>query len=193
MNRNFFEVLYAGTEDPWELETSDYEARKYALTLAALPRHRYRSGFEPGCSVGVLTARLAERCEHLEAWEPIERPRLRCRERVSAAGLTERVTVTGEELDPDAAFPAADLIVLSEVLYYLPEKKLGPTLQRLFAAAQPGADIVAVHWRSRDEGMEMTGDEAHAELRDPRHGLQLLGGWREEEYVIDVFRLPERT
>ncbi len=191
MNRDFFELLYAGDSDPWKLETSGYETRKYALTLAALPQPRYRLGFEPGCSVGVLTALLAERCEKVEAWEPIARPRLRCQKRIERAGLSERVTVTDGVLGPDADFPAADLLMLSEVLYYLSPGQLAPTLEALFAAAEPGATVVAVHWRFRDDGMLMTGEDAHAELRDPRYGLRLIGGWREEEYVIDVFRLPD--
>lgn len=190
MDRNFFEGLYAETGDPWEFETSGYETRKYALTLAALPRARYRLGFEPGCSIGVLTEQLAARCDRVVAWEPIDRPRRRCLDRMAAAGLSERVTVTGDVLSPDAPFPAADLLVLSEVLYYLPPERLAPTLKRMFAAAAPGATVVAVHWRSRDEGMVMSGDEVHAELRNPRHRLRLAGGWREDEFAIDVFTLP---
>lgn len=53
----YFEAMYAGAVDPWDLAGRWYEQRKYALTLASLPRPRYRAAFEPGCSVGVLTAR----------------------------------------------------------------------------------------------------------------------------------------
>lgn len=192
MNRSFFEEWYADSDDPWEFETSSYEQRKYALTLAVLPEQpsRYALGFEPGCSVGVLTAALATRCDRVEAWEPIERPRRRCVERVAAAGLADRVRVTDQVLRPDATFPRADLLVLSEVLYYLTPDVLSPTLARMFDAAAPAATVVAVHWRGRGEGAVMTGDEAHAHLRDPALGLSILGGWREEEFLIDVFRLP---
>src|SRR4051812_50160637 len=63
----YFDELYAGERDPWEFETSAYEQAKYDATLAALPRPLYRRGLEIGCSIGVLTARLAGRCASLVA------------------------------------------------------------------------------------------------------------------------------
>ncbi len=189
-NRDFFDQLYRESPDPWDLETSDYEARKYALTLAALPRRRYRLAFEPGCSVGVLTQLLAARCDRVEAWEPVDSPRSRCRDRIAAAGLADRVSLSDRVLGPGAEIPAADLIVLSEILYYLPPAELPRVLRRVVDAAEPGATVVAAHWRGRDDGMLMTGEEAHVPLRDPELGLDLVGGWRDEEFLIDVYRTP---
>lgn len=57
----YFDRMYVGTEDPWQLSTRWYEERKYAITLALLPERRYRHAFEPGCSIGTLTAQLARR------------------------------------------------------------------------------------------------------------------------------------
>ncbi|KPC81578.1 SAM-dependent methyltransferase, partial [Streptomyces sp. NRRL F-6602] len=59
--------MYADAPDPWRLADRWYEHRKYTLTLASLPRRRYRRAFEPGCSVGVLTRMLAGRCEEVVA------------------------------------------------------------------------------------------------------------------------------
>ena len=64
---DYFARMYGGSDDPWGFRTRWYEERKRAVTLAALDRPRYRRGFEPGCSVGVLTAGLAERCDALLA------------------------------------------------------------------------------------------------------------------------------
>ena len=66
-DRAYFDEMYRSDPDPWQFESSWYEERKYALTVAALPDRRYRSAFEPGCSVGVLSSLLAERCDHLLA------------------------------------------------------------------------------------------------------------------------------
>ena len=63
---DYFDQMYR-RPDPWDYESSWYEQRKYALTLAALRRERYENGFEPGCSIGVLTELLAPRCRHLLA------------------------------------------------------------------------------------------------------------------------------
>ena len=61
----YFDAMYAAAPDPWSLRTRWYEARKYAISIAMLPRQRYRDAFEPGCSVGVLTGMLAPRCDRL--------------------------------------------------------------------------------------------------------------------------------
>ena len=63
----YFEAIYQADADPWRFATSDYEREKYAATLAALPLQAYRSGFEVGCSIGVLTSQLARRCDRLLA------------------------------------------------------------------------------------------------------------------------------
>src|SRR4051794_40236151 len=62
----YFDRMYE-EHDPWGYESRWYEHRKYTLTLGALAKERYDRGFEPGCSIGVLTAELAGRCEHLLA------------------------------------------------------------------------------------------------------------------------------
>ncbi|WP_395848429.1 SAM-dependent methyltransferase [Cystobacter fuscus] len=57
--------MYADSEDPWEYRRRWYERRKRALTLAMLPHARYARAFEPGCSIGELSAELAARCDAL--------------------------------------------------------------------------------------------------------------------------------
>ena len=47
----YFDRMYEDA-DPWGYESSWYEQRKYALTVAALGRRRYRSAFEPGTAPG---------------------------------------------------------------------------------------------------------------------------------------------
>ncbi len=61
----YFDAMYQAAADPWGFEDRWYEQRKYAVSLALLPAVRYRSAFEPGCSIGVLTRMLAGRCAAL--------------------------------------------------------------------------------------------------------------------------------
>ena len=63
LDPGYFRDRYAASPDPYGLAERWYEARKYALTVALLPRERYGAAFEPGCSIGVLTAQLAPRCD----------------------------------------------------------------------------------------------------------------------------------
>ena len=69
-----FRRLYALSADPWAFRTSAYEQEKYRRTIAALGERRFRSGFEPGCSIGVLTRMLATRCDALLAADIVEEP-----------------------------------------------------------------------------------------------------------------------
>src|SRR5947207_15351971 len=61
----YFDAMYQAAADPWGFEDRWYEQRKYAISLAQLPAARYRSAFEPGCSIGVLSRMLAARCDAL--------------------------------------------------------------------------------------------------------------------------------
>ena len=66
-----FEKLYERNPDPWRFASSDYERMKYAATLEALPKERYARALDVGCSIGVFTAALAQRCDHLLGIEPV--------------------------------------------------------------------------------------------------------------------------
>ena len=63
----YFDQVYQANRDPWNFESSPYEQKKYTTTLATLPHPHYAEAFEIGCSLGVLTARLAPRCGKLLA------------------------------------------------------------------------------------------------------------------------------
>ena len=84
IDRSVFDRLYRDRADPWSFETSAYEARKRAITLASLPAGA-TSGFEPGCSIGTLTGQLADRCDLLVAADVSERA---VRARASASATT---------------------------------------------------------------------------------------------------------
>ena len=68
-DRRYFDEMYDTTLDPWGFETSWYERRKFAMTVAALPRTRYRRAMEPGCATGSLTELLSARCDELVAYD----------------------------------------------------------------------------------------------------------------------------
>jgi SAM-dependent methyltransferase len=139
----YFDALYAADADPWRFETSAYEADKYDATLAALPVARYTSAVEVGCSIGVLTRRLASRCDALlgvdVAQTALDRAAVRCAEQAHVSFARLRMP---EEM-PEGRF---NLIMLSEVLYYFETPTLDRLAARLRPACMPGADLVLVHW-----------------------------------------------
>lgn len=179
----FFEELYAGSEDPWGFAEREYEARKYAHTLAALGQAGFERGLEVGCSIGVLTEQLAERCRELVAIDVSERALARAAER-----LAGRPGVTLARMTFPEEMPAGrlDLVVCSEVLYYFDDAGFALALERLGAALEGGATVVAVHWRAPTETYPLRGDEVHDRL------LVALGRWhaadeRRPEYRLDRF------
>jgi SAM-dependent methyltransferase len=158
---SYFDAMYAAADDPWSMRSRWYEQRKYAVTAAVLPRRRYGDGLEVGCSVGELTAVLAPRCDRLTAWDvsaaAVERARAR------TAGLPGvRVEQRAMPADP---LPSCDLVVLSEVLYYLAPDDLAAVLAQLPGAVRPGGTLLAVHWRHPVADYPQTGDAVHAALR----------------------------
>ena len=81
-----------------------------------------------------------------------------------------------------------DLVVLSEVAYYLTADGLEDALDALDVSLQPGGHLVAVHWLGETD-YPLRGDEVHARLR--RHPtLAHLSSYREDAFVLDVL---ERT
>lgn len=181
--RERFEALYAADPDPWGFETRAYERAKYERTLRALGDRRYARGFEAGCSIGVLTAALATRCDALLAVDIAQRAVDAARERLAGAA---HVRVERRELPeqwPDGPF---DLIVCSEVLYYFDEDTLRGAVRRLRASLAPGGRVVAVHFLPRSSVDPISGDDVHELLR-AELGLPHLEDDVQERYRLDVF------
>ena len=77
----YFDAIYTTDPDPWKFAASPYERGKYTLTLNAMPKSRYRSALEVGCSIGVLTRLLASRCDAVVAIDAAEAPLVEARRR----------------------------------------------------------------------------------------------------------------
>lgn len=182
---DYFDGIYASAADPWGFTTSAYERDKYAATLAALPRARYRSAFEPACSIGVLTRSLAGRCDGLLASElveaALEAARVRCADCPWVAFRQGAVPAQW----PEGRF---DLILLSEFLYFLDRDDLAALAVKVGGAIEPGGDIVLVHWLGPTD-YPLSGDEAAEGFISAIAGFaDVVGGERRPDYRIDVLR-----
>ena len=182
LRRAFFDDLYTRRPDPFDFETSDYEAAKYQHTIAVLPRTRYQRAVEVGCSIGVLTSRLAEKCDKLLGLDISDRAlksaRARC-EKLPGVSFA-RMTVPYEF--PDQTF---DLIVVSEVAYYWSDEDLARAKDLIAAHQATDGHLVLVHWLPVVDYHVQTGDAVHETwLKDPR--WRLIHGDRREQYRIDL-------
>jgi cyclopropane fatty-acyl-phospholipid synthase-like methyltransferase len=182
----YFDQMYADTDDPWQLSSRWYEQRKYAITLALLPNRRYQHALEPGCSIGTLTALLAARCDRVTAVDVADAAVRGADARLREAGCRDRVTLIRSSVDgvwPPGPF---DLLVLSEVAYYLEPHTLAEVMDRECVRLQPGANVVAAHWRHPVADYPLSGDAAHAIIaRTP--GLTSVGRYRDRDVVVEVF------
>ena len=186
----YFDRMYADADDPWDLSSRWYEQRKYAITMALLPNRRYRHALEPGCSIGTLTELLAQRCDHVTAIDVAEAALATADRRLQAAGLRTQVTLARSSLDQPwpSGEPAGDfdLVVLSELAYYLDAETLATVMHRETARLAPGATVIAAHWRHEVADYPLTGDIAN-EVIAATPGLTPLGRYRDEDVVIEVF------
>lgn len=194
-----FEALYRSDSDPWDVATSWYERRKTALVLACLRRERYRLAWDPACGTGELAAHLADRSDRVVATDQS----VRAVELTRARGHAhrDRLTCAVSELpEVPAALAesghAPDLVVLSEVLYYLDDPARAATYAMLDALAAPDADLVSVHWWPTPEEAAVAGAHAHRELGDAlaARGWARLVTHTDEEFLVAVWSraLPER-
>lgn len=182
----YFERMFAGTPDPWDFETSPYEKAKYEHTLDALGERRFRRALEIGCANGVLTERLAGRCEELLAIDVSETAlgaaRARC------AGYNH-VQLTRLSFPGEAPIGTSfDLIVLSEVAYYWDETDLSLAGRKLLDLLAPAGDLLLVHWTGETD-YPQSGDDAVESLQGA------LGSWvetvlheRRTMYRLDLWR-----
>ncbi|QHF45124.1 SAM-dependent methyltransferase [Pseudomonas sp. S35] len=179
----YFDQLFAENDDPWAFRQRWYERRKRAMTLALLTRPRYASIFEPGCANGELSFELAPRCD-----------RLLCCDTASAAVSLARTRLLGfphaqvhqrrlPEQWPSGQF---ELIVLSELCYYLDAEDLGHLIERALASLTADGQLLACHWRPLIEGCPQTAEQVHA-LLGQRLGMPLLASHHEHDFLLDLW------
>jgi SAM-dependent methyltransferase len=185
--RTYFDEIYRRDSDPWGFRTRPYEARKRELTMAVLPDPNYRSAFEPGCSIGLLTALLAPRCERLLAMD-ISPQALD----VARSELSSHVELRQGAIPADWPQERFDLVVLSEVGYYLDSDECR-TMAEL--AMTSGRDLVAVHWRHPVDDYPLSGDQVHVILQDAAdaRNLKSLARHLEQDFRIDVWSSDHRS
>lgn len=187
LNQAYFDAVYEANDDPWSFATSDYEHRKYEATLAALPKAHYHAAFEIGCSIGVLTQQLAPRCDQLLAVDASALPLKAARER-----LVSFPTVTVQQMKIPDEFPEQlfDLILLSEIGYYLSIPDLGRARQLLIEHLRPNGHLLLVHWTPFVPDYPLTGDQVHdffGEAAQDDGPLIHLTNGRGSTYRLDLF------
>lgn len=178
-----FDAMYADSDDPWQFRTRWYEMRKRALTLACLPAASYGTAFEPGCANGELTLALAARCAHLLATDGSARAVALARQRTQDFAHVEVRQAWLPDEWPQGTF---DLVVLSELAYFLSADALDALIEQARRATDAGGTVLACHWRPPIDGCVLDGDTVHERLAE-RLDMPHLLGLRDADMRIDVW------
>jgi SAM-dependent methyltransferase len=135
----------------------------------------------------VLTARLAERCDELDALDASGRAIELARQRLEHLG---HVRLRHVVLPAAWSFPdgSLDLVVVSEIGYFLAANELDDLLRRAWSALRPGGHLLLCHWLGPIVGWPLDGEEVHRAAR--RLAGDPIVEHREEKFLLEVFEQP---
>ena len=185
--RATFEALHAKDADPWAFETSQYERAKRAKVLANIEGRRFAKALEVGCSNGVLTRDLAPYCDRLQAIDVANSALALAEQRLRGIGNVELLRCEIPIEWPEGSF---DLIVLSEILYFLSADEIAATAGHVWRSLAPAGLCVLVNWTGPND-LAVDGQEA---VEIFRHARPWKVGLRscQPKYRIDHLEPSER-
>jgi len=153
--RFIFEMTFTLAPDPWQ-HTSSSQQTKYEQTLNLLPSTPLTRVLELGCGEGYLTVPLAARAGRLIAAD-ISHLALSRAAKTCATHRLENVSFQRLDLTLDPLPGSCDLIVCSEVLYYVSgQLALKAVARKLIAALKPGGYLLMSHYLRVDSEPERT-------------------------------------
>jgi SAM-dependent methyltransferase len=179
-SESYFDTLYSGNSDPWQYQTRWYEQRKRDMCLAVLPQARYANAIELGCGNGVFSELLARRCQALLSIDGNNKAVQLAKQRLTdlaqvkvIQGIIPDVLSTLEQAQlqayplsevsngSSANMPPFDLIVISEILYYLSPEDIDKVIAWVGENLAKGGTLLCCHWRFPIKGFAMTGETVH--------------------------------
>ncbi|MCC5636469.1 glycosyltransferase [Nostoc sp. CHAB 5844] len=191
--REYFETLFATQADPWQY-TGPYEQKKYEQTLELLPSNKFSQVLEIACAEGHFTVQLAPLVDNLLAVDisqvALDRAVQRCAD-------LKNVSFQLFDLTKDAIFGSFDLIVCSEVLYYVGGlTELQAFARKVADALNPGGYFITAHANLVVDEPDKTGynwghpfgAKVIGETFANSHPLQLIKELRTPLYRVQLFQ-----
>jgi len=137
-----FEALFRAAPDPWGYRDSPFERHKRGVLLRGCGARIHGRVLELACANGETTAALSRLALRLVAQDAS--PTALALARTRNAGRA-RIRFRDGILPGDMPRGPFDLIVASEILYYLPPRDLDLCLGAVEAALAPGGRLVCLH------------------------------------------------
>ena len=180
-SETYFDALYHNNTDPWQYQTRWYEKRKRDICLALLPQQYYNTAIELGCGNGIFSELLAHRCHALVSIDGNAQAVRLAKQRVTAlrhvrilqevipnvlsnlpSALMQAYPLSDDTL---ASKPAFDLMVISEILYYLSLEDIDIVIDWIEKHLAPYGTLLCCHWRYPIDGFKMNGELVHQRLQ----------------------------
>lgn len=184
----YFEDIFAGDPDPWNLASSGYEAAKFDRTLRTLSGRRSACALEVGCAGGVLTERLSAVCDRITAIDVSKTALARARRRL--AGHPNVRFETGAFPRDFPALEGLDLVVLSEVAYYWSDADLDLAAQRIAERLISGGRLILVHWTGKTDYPQTADDAVERLWRGLSPFMTREVAERHANYRLDLWSRP---
>jgi 2-polyprenyl-3-methyl-5-hydroxy-6-metoxy-1,4-benzoquinol methylase len=201
--RDKLKRVFGRKADPYQYATSAYELTRFSRMAALLGGRRFRSALEVGCAEGHFTRTLASLCGRVTALDLSESALRRARKLVDQPQVTW-VQANARTWKPEGSY---DLMVMAEVLYYLPAPGKGPAyekafmlfLERLLARLEAGGLLLLAHGYGTAADLAVREDYGQ---RVARLGLRKLASERIGEQphdkgvlycLLELFEKPGRA
>jgi peptidoglycan/xylan/chitin deacetylase (PgdA/CDA1 family)/SAM-dependent methyltransferase len=179
-------------EDPWDY-SSAYEQQKYRHTLDMLPEEPFARTLELGCAEGLFTEMLSKYAGEVLAMDISERALERATARCAGQ---KNVTFVQHDIAQGLNVGDFDLIVCSEILYYLRDRyALAAFAGQVKQALRPGGYLLMTHANMVSDDKTQTGFDFNAigakfigETFSSEQGLEFVRELRTDLYRVQLFR-----
>lgn len=184
-------------EDPWDYSNA-YEQQKYKHTLDMMPENPIDRVLEIGCAEGLFTKMLSKKVDDILAVDISERALERAFKRCSELG-----NVKFEQHDIAGGLPIGnfDLIICSEILYYLRDRHALEEFAGQVTQALPvGGHLLMTHANMVSDDKSQTGFDFNeigakfiGEVFSSEPGLRFERELQTELYRVQLFQRTQAS
>ena len=183
-----FELKFQHNIDPWNYTASRFEHFKRDVLLRACGCRTYGRGLELACAIGETTRYLAHRCIRLLA---VDSSRTALCEAERRLRHCRHVTLRQARLPDQTPHGPFDLIVASEIVYYIAPHHLYDLLRKLDLALASGGRIVVLdHCRPFGDAAQLPA-LAHRRVRQQlQKSMPIVFHERQSRFDVVAFEKP---
>ena len=168
----------------WSDDGGPYDQATAAAMLDACGPGPFASALELGGPIGAFTELLAQRCATLTRIDISATAASMARRRLADLANVEVLRGPIPDAIPERKY---DLVVASDILYYLPPADFERTLAVVGSRLVADGRLVAVHWPPEESERPFTADEVHARLRDVPW-LEPVRAEQNPDFLIDLLK-----